>query len=76
MRLLATLLMVGTAHSSFGIHAPALAQGTTSNTLRLAEGNPRPAAKVADPAWLAGRWTAKGSADRRKRHGANRLPEP
>jgi len=31
-------------------------QGSTPNTLRLAPGASRPAARVADLAWLAGRW--------------------
>lgn len=35
-------------------------QGSTPNTLRLAEGAARPAARVADLAWLAGQWTGEG----------------
>jgi hypothetical protein len=34
--------------------------GSTANTLKLAEGAPRPAATVADLAWLAGRWIGEG----------------
>lgn len=34
--------------------------GSTPNTLRLADGAPRTPAKVADLAWLAGRWTGEG----------------
>lgn len=33
---------------------------TTPNTLRLADGAPRPPARVADLAWLAGSWTGEG----------------
>ena len=32
----------------------------TPNTVRLAEGAPRPAAKIADVAWLTGAWTGEG----------------
>ena len=35
-------------------------QGTTPNTLRLKEGDPRMPAKVSDLAWLSGRWTGDG----------------
>ena len=35
-------------------------QGSTPNTLKLAEGAPRPAARVGDLAWLEGRWTGEG----------------
>jgi hypothetical protein len=35
-------------------------QGSTPNTLRLPEGDPRPAARIADLAWLAGHWTGEG----------------
>jgi hypothetical protein len=34
--------------------------GSTPNTLKLKEGAPRAPAKVADLAWLAGRWTGEG----------------
>jgi hypothetical protein len=40
--------------------AQAQEQGSTTNTLKLAEGAPRPPARVADLAWLEGRWTGKG----------------
>lgn len=56
MRLLAALILIATASTS----APAQSQGSTPNTLRLAEGAPRPAAKVSDLAWLAGRWIGEG----------------
>jgi len=35
-------------------------QGNTPNTLRLPDGAPRPPARVADLAWLAGTWTGEG----------------
>lgn len=34
--------------------------GPTANTLSLPEGDARPAARVADVAWLAGRWVGEG----------------
>jgi hypothetical protein len=34
--------------------------GSTANTLRLADGAPRPAAAISDVAWLAGSWTGEG----------------
>lgn len=34
--------------------------GSTPNTLRLSEGAARPAATIADAAWLAGKWTGEG----------------
>jgi hypothetical protein len=44
-----------------GAVAAAWAQGgATPNTLRLADGAPRPAARVADLAWLSGRWVGEG----------------
>lgn len=60
MRLLATLLLVGTMGGAQEATAPAQAQGSTPNTLRLAEGDPRPPARVADLSWLAGRWIGEG----------------
>jgi len=39
---------------------PAVVPGSTPNTRRLAEGAPRPAAKVSDFAWLAGIWAGEG----------------
>jgi hypothetical protein len=35
-------------------------QGSTPNTLTLADGGARPAARVADLSWLAGRWVGEG----------------
>ena len=35
-------------------------QGSTPNTLKLKEGAPRAPTKVADLAWLSGRWTGEG----------------
>ena len=43
-----------------GTIATGAAQDNTPNTIRLTEGAPRPAAKVTDLAWLAGRWTGEG----------------
>lgn len=40
--------------------APAQTVANTPNTIRLAEGAPRPAARVADLAWLSGTWTGEG----------------
>ena len=34
--------------------------GSTPNTIRLADGTPRPAARIADLSWLVGRWTGEG----------------
>jgi hypothetical protein len=56
--MLHTLIILALAVSP-GIDAQA-SQGNTPNTLRLAEGAPRPPAKVADLAWLAGTWTGEG----------------
>jgi hypothetical protein len=39
---------------------PAATQGSTPNTLTLPAGAPRPPARVADLAWLAGRWVGEG----------------
>ena len=40
---------------------PSVAQGSISeNTLRADEGAPRPAARIADLAWLAGYWRGEG----------------
>jgi hypothetical protein len=58
MRLLAALLLIGTMNGASSVLAQT--PGSTPNTLRLAEGAPRPAAKVADLAWLAGRWIGEG----------------
>ena len=35
-------------------------QGSTPNTLTLPDGAPRPAVRVADLSWLAGRWGGEG----------------
>lgn len=40
--------------------APVSASGSTPNTLRLADGAAAAPARVADLAWLAGRWTGEG----------------
>ena len=36
------------------------AQGSTPNTIRLADGAPRPAGRIGDLSWLVGRWTGEG----------------
>lgn len=58
-----TLVLLLAGHPAFVITANARAdaqapqaKGPTPNTLALAPGAPRPAAKVADLAWLAGTW--------------------
>ena len=57
MRTLLAMVVITAA-----LAAPAGAQpaGSTPNTLRLADGAPRPAAKAADFAWLEGRWQGEG----------------
>ena len=62
MRKTLMTLLIGAALATGGYAAPQ--QGTTPNTLRLPEGAPRPAARVADLAWLAGRWTGEGMGGR------------
>jgi hypothetical protein len=46
--------------SILAIAAQAQEQESTPNTLKLAEGAARPAARVADLDWLEGRWTGEG----------------
>jgi hypothetical protein len=41
-------------------HAHGQTPGSTPNTLRLADGAPRPPARVADLTWLTGRWIGEG----------------
>ena len=48
------------ALSALVTSAQARQEGSTPNTLKLAEGAARPAARVADLAWLEGRWTGEG----------------
>ena len=62
MRKTLMTLLIGAALAAGAYAAPQ--QGTTPNTLRLPEGAPRPAARVADFAWLAGRWTGEGMGGR------------
>lgn len=55
------MFVVVLALSMFAAAGPAAqAAGSTANTLTLAEGAPRPAATIADLAWLAGRWAGEG----------------
>ena len=56
--MLHTLIILALAVSPGG--EPQASKGHTPNTLRLAEGALRRAAKVADLAWLAGTWTGEG----------------
>ena len=58
LKRLATIVLA--AIWTAGVAAQTPATGKTSNTLSLTEGTPRPAAKVADLAWLTGRWTGDG----------------
>ena len=51
------LVLAGAAPGAF--HEQTV-PGSTPNTFRLADGAPRPAARVAHLAWLAGKWTAEG----------------
>ena len=53
-------ILIMTAVLATGVGATPPQSGTTPNTLRLPEGAPRPAARVADLAWLAGRWMGEG----------------
>jgi hypothetical protein len=53
-------ILIMTAVLATGVGATPSQSGTTPNTLKLPEGAPRPAARVADLAWLAGRWTGEG----------------
>lgn len=58
MRLTTTILI---AALSLGATVPATAQTANSeNTLKLDEGASRPAARIADLAWLAGYWRGPG----------------
>ena len=60
MRLIAavTAVLIGSA-GLVAAQAPS-AGGSTGNTIRLADGAPRPAATIADWAWIAGRWQGDG----------------
>ena len=53
-------MVVLAAACSGAASAQTPAAGKTANTLSSSEGMPRPPAKVADLAWLAGRWTGEG----------------
>jgi hypothetical protein len=55
-----TLLILALAGAAPGTPQAQTVQGSTPNTLRLADGAPRPPARVTDLAWLAGRWTGEG----------------
>jgi Domain of unknown function (DUF6265) len=54
------IVVAAIASSAFAQTPPPSTAGTTPNTLSLPKDAPRPAAKVADLAWLAGTWTGEG----------------
>lgn len=58
MRILVLAALAAVVHA--GASAQAQVVSNTPNTVRLAEGAPRPAATVADLAWLTGQWTGEG----------------
>jgi hypothetical protein len=60
MRFLAVVTVVTAAFLMPGAEASAAGAEQTANTLTLAADAPRPAARVADLAWLAGSWTGEG----------------
>ena len=60
MRLMTGILAVVVGSAGL-VAAQAPSPGApTSNTIRLADGVPRPAARIADWAWIAGRWQGQG----------------
>ncbi|HVL67443.1 MAG TPA: DUF6265 family protein [Vicinamibacterales bacterium] len=61
LALMTLLLAVGSPGAVLqAAPSAAPAQGSTPNTLTLPEGAPRPPARIADVAWLAGRWVGEG----------------
>lgn len=54
LMLMLTLLIAGQAGQS------PVVRGSTPNTLRLADGAPRPGARVTEFSWLAGAWEGEG----------------
>ena len=59
MRLAAAILTVVVGSAGL-VAAQAASVGAAGHTIRLADGAPRPAAKIADWAWIAGRWHGTG----------------
>ena len=55
-----TLLVIAAVSTVLCTAAAAQTPGSSPNTLRLTEGAPRPPAKVAEFAWLEGRWSGEG----------------
>ena len=55
-----SLIILALAVTAGAIGQAPTAPASTPNTLRLPEGAPRPPARVADLAWLAGTWTGEG----------------
>lgn len=64
MSLLVLLLLVagqsGQSAQSAQSGMPVVVPGSTANTLRLAEGSPRPGARVTEFTWLTGSWVGEG----------------
>jgi hypothetical protein len=60
MRLVAAILTAVVGSGGIVAAQAPSAGATTGNTIRLADGAPRPAATIADWAWIAGRWQGQG----------------
>lgn len=60
MRRLRLFTFVPAVLLATAVPAGAQGAGATPNTIRLQAGTPRPAAQVADFAWLTGRWIGEG----------------
>jgi hypothetical protein len=60
MRWLSILAVTTAMMVNLSAQGSARPAGQTPNTLSLAQGAPRPAARVADLAWLSGTWTGEG----------------
>jgi hypothetical protein len=57
---LTVVVLAVTLGSAAPTQATPPAGETTPNTVRLAEGSPRPPARIADVAWLSGAWQGEG----------------
>ena len=60
MRLMAAILTVVVGSAGLVAAQAPSAGATTGNTIRLPDGAPRPAATIADWAWITGRWQGLG----------------